>query len=168
MRTKRKTTVKPPAKRSGKTVKGESISALSVELGVHRQTMKRVLRELQVKPVGTLKGCAVFNREEATAAMEAHREAARQQTEPMARLTMARARLTEAKAAILKRDHVAVATVREWSASLTKDITAIVRQLHLLAPSLAGLGVAEIDGRLKDVEHDLLTQLYGLRDPAKT
>jgi hypothetical protein len=129
--------------------------------------MAKVIRELQVQPVGVVRGAKVYDAEEATAALAAHREAAEAMSEPQQRLTLARARLAETKATLLKRDYVPVATVREWAASLTKDITAIVRQLHLEAPKLAGLGVAEIDARLKDVEHDLLTKLYGLRDPAR-
>jgi hypothetical protein len=160
--TKLKHVRKSPTKPVGKSPSRLSISALSVALGVDRRTIDKVLRELKVKPVGMVKGSPVFDRAEAEGAMKAHVEASAARLEPRARLTMAQAVLAEIKASILKRDHVPVAMVKEWGASLGADIRKIVTQLHLLAPSLSGLGVAEIDAALRRQEDEFLVQLHGL------
>jgi len=66
--------------------------------------------------------------------------------------------------AIQRREYVPVAEVEKWGADLGGDIRTVVSQLHLSAPSLAGLSVPEIEERLKDQEVEILRQLSRLND----
>lgn len=155
---------KPRAKTKKKAPAGMSISALSDALGVHRQTLKKVLVWLGVSPVGKVKGSPTYARADAEDALAAHRAAQAQQTEPGKRLTLARAVLAETKVKMLQRAYVPMVTVREWIVTVEGNIRAIVEnRLRSLAPTLAGLDAVGIDARLKQAEDDLLTQLYDLR-----
>lgn len=61
-----------------------------------------------------------------------------------------------------KAEFVPLSVVKEWGDELGHAVRKVVCELHQLAPTLAGLSVAEIAERLKAKEQDILRQLYGL------
>jgi hypothetical protein len=50
--------------------------------------------------------------------------------------------------------------VEKWGADLESEIKNVVSQLHLLAPSLAGLQPTEIEDRLSEMENEILSRLH--------
>ena len=64
--------------------------------------------------------------------------------------------------AIAKKAYVPTAQVEAWGADLGGALRKIVTQIHLLAPSLSGLSIPEIESELKKVEDNLLGQFHGI------
>jgi hypothetical protein len=61
---------------------------------------------------------------------------------------------------VMRRNYVPVEENEKTGAALGMEIKRAVQQVHLLAPSLAGLPTAEIDLRLKEAENEILARLH--------
>lgn len=83
-------------------------------------------------------------------------------TELKARLVAVQIEKIEHALAVARGEYWAVADVKKWCAELATAVRKVVTQIHLLAPSVVGLSVAEAEARLKEVEDDVLRQLHGL------
>lgn len=80
------------------------------------------------------------------------------------RILDAKARRLEYGLAVLLREHVPAADVVRLGAELGAAIRKVVSQLHLLAPSVAGVTPAEAEAMLKDKEDEIVAQLLVLED----
>src|SRR6266704_449949 len=70
----------------------------------------------------------------------------------------------EIQLAVLRRQYVPASDVEKWGASLGSAIRKVISTLHLCAPSVVGLSVAEAEARLKEVEDEALQQLHLLNE----
>lgn len=81
-----------------------------------------------------------------------------------ARQTLLQNQKLEHQIAILRKEYVSTEDVEKWGADLGAEIKNVVCQLHLLAPSLAGLQVSEIEDRLTEMETEILSRLHLLAE----
>jgi hypothetical protein len=70
----------------------------------------------------------------------------------------------EFQLAVLRREYVPASDVEKWGATLGSAIRKVISTLHLGAPSVVGLSVAEAEARLKEVEDEALQQLHLLNE----
>ena len=70
----------------------------------------------------------------------------------------------EFQLAFLRREYVPASDVEKWGATLGSAIRKVIATLHLCAPSVVGLSVAEAEARLKEVEDEALQQLHLLNE----
>jgi hypothetical protein len=68
----------------------------------------------------------------------------------------------EAHLAIVRKEYVPASEVEKWGSDLGAAIRKIVTQIHLAAPSVAGVSVPEAEERLKEIETEILEQLHTL------
>lgn len=61
---------------------------------------------------------------------------------------------------VMRKEYVSSMEVEQWGAELGASIRKVVGQLHLQAPSLVGLPVAELELRLKELEDETIHQLH--------
>ena len=61
---------------------------------------------------------------------------------------------------VLQKEYSSNEDIEKWGAELGGEIRKIVTSLHLNAASLAGLPVAEIEIRLKEIEGEILGRLH--------
>jgi|ERR1039458_4213609 hypothetical protein len=61
---------------------------------------------------------------------------------------------------VFKKQYVPTDDVEKWGADLGMEIRKAVVSIHKVAPSLAGLSVAEIEIRLRELEDETLTKLH--------
>jgi hypothetical protein len=66
----------------------------------------------------------------------------------------------EFQLAILRREYVPSAEVERWGGELGGAIRKVVATIHLCAPCVVGVSVAEAEARLKEVEDEVLQQLH--------
>ena len=66
----------------------------------------------------------------------------------------------EIQLAILRREYMPVADVERIGGLLGTAIRKVVTQIHLCAPTVVGVSVAEAEARLKEVEDEILQQLH--------
>jgi hypothetical protein len=86
------------------------------------------------------------------------------QTQLRARQVLLQNQKLEIQIAVLKREFMPVADVEKLGGELGAAIRKVVSQIHLCAPSVVGVSVAEAEARLKEVEDDILQQLHLLAD----
>lgn len=77
-----------------------------------------------------------------------------------ARQTLLQNQKLEYQIDLLRREYVPTVEVEKWGAELKAQIKNVVGQLRLLAPSLAGLRVGEIEDRLSEMENEILSRLH--------
>lgn len=70
--------------------------------------------------------------------------------------------LLEFKIRILSRDYIPAKRVEAIGSRLGADLKAVITTLHLMAPSLAGLSVGDIEKALRDKEDDFMRQVHEL------
>jgi hypothetical protein len=70
----------------------------------------------------------------------------------------------EFQLALLRREYVPAAEVEKWGGELGTAIRKVVSTIHLCAPSVVGVSVAEAEARLKEVEDEILQQLHLLSE----
>ena len=70
----------------------------------------------------------------------------------------------EFQLAVLRRENVPASDVEKWGTSLGSAIRKVIATLHLCAPRVVGLSVAEAKARLKEVEDEALQQLHLLNE----
>lgn len=85
------------------------------------------------------------------------------QTQLKARQILLQNQKLEIQIAILKRQYMPVDEVEKIGAELGMAIRKVVTTLHLCAPTVVGVSVAEAEARLKEVEDEILQQLHMLR-----
>ncbi len=68
----------------------------------------------------------------------------------------------ELRIGVMNRAYRPVAEIERWGAELGAAIRKIVTQIHLAAPSVVGVSVAEAEARLREVEDELIEQLHTL------
>ncbi len=66
----------------------------------------------------------------------------------------------EFQLAVLRREYIPAGDVEKWGASLGSAIRKVISTLHLCAPGVVGVSVAEAEARLKEVEDEALQQLH--------
>lgn len=66
----------------------------------------------------------------------------------------------EFQLALLRREYVPAAEVERWGGELGTAIRKVVSTLHLCAPTVVGVSVADAEARLKEVEDEILQQLH--------
>jgi hypothetical protein len=66
--------------------------------------------------------------------------------------------------AVLKREYMPCAEVERFGGELGSAIRKVIAQIHLCAPSVVGLSVADAEARLKELEDEILQQLHLLDD----
>lgn len=69
-------------------------------------------------------------------------------------------RMKEHELAVQQGKYVLASDVEKWGNELGTSIRKIVSQIHLAAPNVVGVSVAEADSRLKEVEDEILQQLH--------
>jgi hypothetical protein len=79
-------------------------------------------------------------------------------------LTRAERKLREHKLAVANAEYVSVACAEQIGSRLGANIKQVVSTLHLCAPNVVGVSVAEAEARLKEVEDDIMRQLHGLSE----
>jgi hypothetical protein len=84
------------------------------------------------------------------------------QTELRSRQILLQNQKLEHQLRVLKREVVDVTEVEELGSRLAAGIRKVVSAIHLLAPSLEGLKVSEIERMLRDKEDEILGQLFTL------
>jgi len=72
--------------------------------------------------------------------------------------------LREHKLAVLRGEYVRAADVEQWGGELGTAIKGVVLKIHLCAPSVIGLAVADAEARLKEIEDQILEQLHLLNE----
>jgi phage terminase Nu1 subunit (DNA packaging protein) len=70
--------------------------------------------------------------------------------------------LREHKLAVLRGQYVLASDMQKAGAELGMAVRKIVEQIHLAAPTVVGVSVADAEARLKDIEQEILGQLHGL------
>jgi hypothetical protein len=70
----------------------------------------------------------------------------------------------EFQLALLRREYVPACEVEKWGGELGSAIRKVVSAIHLSAPSVVGLSVAEAEARLKETEDEILQQLHLLSE----
>ncbi|HVU07843.1 MAG TPA: hypothetical protein VHG89_04790 [Verrucomicrobiae bacterium] len=86
------------------------------------------------------------------------------QTQLRARQILLQNQKLEIQIAVLKREFMPVAEVEKLGGELGTAIRKVVTQIHLCAPSVVGVSVADAEARLKEVEDEILQQLHLLAD----
>jgi hypothetical protein len=66
----------------------------------------------------------------------------------------------EFQLAILRREYVPSVEVERWGGELGTAIRKVISTLHLCAPTVVGVSVADAEARLKEVEDEILQQLH--------
>jgi hypothetical protein len=70
----------------------------------------------------------------------------------------------EFQLSLLRREYVPASELEKWGGELGSAIRKVVSTIHLCAPSVVGVSVAEAESRLKEVEDEILQQLHLLSD----
>ncbi|HEU5124995.1 MAG TPA: hypothetical protein VFW05_13145 [Verrucomicrobiae bacterium] len=70
----------------------------------------------------------------------------------------------EFQLALMRREFVPAADVEKWGGELGGAIRKVVSTIHLCAPSVVGVSVAEAEARLKELEDEILQQLHLLNE----
>lgn len=139
--------------------------ALAKVLGVERKTIQRWLKDPDCPPT------AANGKYNVLAWREWVRKTGRKTGEPepdidatfeRARNILLQNQRIEFQLGILRKEYVSSIEVEQWGAELGTAIRKVVGQLHLQAPSLVGLPVAELEARLKEVEDEVISQLNSL------
>ena len=81
-------------------------------------------------------------------------------TELKARNLLLQNQRLELQLAVMRREYLPATDVERWGAELGAAIRKVVGQIHLAAPSVVGLSVAEAESRLKEIEDVVLEQLH--------
>lgn len=82
------------------------------------------------------------------------------QTQLKARQVLLQNQKLEIQIAVLRREYMPVAEVEKWGGELGAAIRKVVSQIHLCAPTVVGVSVAEAEARLKEIEDEILQQLH--------
>lgn len=82
------------------------------------------------------------------------------QTQLKARQILLQNKKLEIQIAVLEREFMPVAEVERIGGQLGTAIRKVVSQIHLCAPTVVGVSVAEAEVRLKEVEDEILEQLH--------
>lgn len=135
-----------------------SVNRLAEKLGIDRRTLKNYLKGTD--PAGEENGNPVYRLEDAMLAVKVQLKAKSNRSAGKDRLTDLQCEKLETQLAILRREYVPAEEVEKLGAELGSAIRKIIVQLHLCAPQVVGLSVAEAESRLKDVEADILQQLH--------
>lgn len=61
---------------------------------------------------------------------------------------------------VLKKEFVPAGDVEKWGAELGVEIRKTIASIHIVAPSIVGLTIAEAESRLKELEDEILTKLH--------
>lgn len=69
---------------------------------------------------------------------------------------------------VMRKQFAPTEEVETWGAHLGTAIRKVVMQLHLLAPSIVGLPIADAEKRLREVEDEILHQLHLLDGSLKS
>jgi hypothetical protein len=146
-----------------KAVKSFTINALADALGHDRRSLKRWLRG--VPPLDADgDGNPRWTLEAVQAAIRKHLDKHKAVNSAKERLLHLQAEKLEAQLGILRKEFVRASDVVKWGADLGASIRKVISQLHLLAPTLAGLEISVIESRLKGVEDEILQQLHLLEE----
>lgn len=73
----------------------------------------------------------------------------------------------EIELAILRKEYAPTEEVEQWGAELGAALRAVISRLHLIAPNLAGLSIADIESRLIEEEDEILKQIHALGENIK-
>lgn len=82
------------------------------------------------------------------------------QTQLKARQVLLQNQKLEIQIAVLKREYMPAVEVEKWGGELGAAIRKVVSQIHLCAPTVVGVSVAEAEARLKEIEDEILQQLH--------
>ncbi|MEY2466760.1 MAG: hypothetical protein QOD03_1281, partial [Verrucomicrobiota bacterium] len=86
------------------------------------------------------------------------------QSQLKARQVLLQNQKLEFQIALLRREYVPACEVEKWGGELGTAIRKVVSAVHLCAPSVVGVSVAEAEARLKELEDEILQQLHLLSD----
>jgi hypothetical protein len=86
------------------------------------------------------------------------------QSQLKARQVLLQNQKLEFQIALLRREYVPACEVEKWGGELGTAIRKVVSAVHLCAPSVVGVSVAEAEARLKELEDEILQQLHLLTD----
>ena len=70
----------------------------------------------------------------------------------------------EFQLALMRREYVPAVEVEKWGGELGGAIRKVVSTIHLCAPSVVGVSVAEAEARLKELEDEILQHLHLLNE----
>ena len=61
---------------------------------------------------------------------------------------------------VLRKEYVEAGQVEVWGAELAMEIRKAIMAIHIVAPSIVGLTIAEAEMRLKELEDEILAKLH--------
>jgi hypothetical protein len=82
------------------------------------------------------------------------------QTQLKARQILLQNQKLEIQIAVLRREYMPVTEVEKIGGELGTAIRKVVSQIHLCAPTVVGVSVADAEARLKEIEDEILQQLH--------
>jgi len=139
---------------------------LAAALGVERKTVQRWMKE-DGAPSARSDGrylVAEWSRWCAEKGKKLNEDDGESQTELRAKQMALQNRKLELQLQILVREYVSVAEVESIGARLGAAVRKVVTSLHLLAPSVAGMDVAECAALLRAKEDEIMDQFQQLAD----
>lgn len=142
-----------------------SINQLADLCQADRRTLREYLKG--VTPARFRNGFPVYRLEDALKAVRENRQKKSSKSTARDRLLRLQADKIETQLAILKKEFVPANDVERWGAELGAAIRKIITQLHLCAPQVVGVSIAEAESRLKEVEFEALEQLHLLQTSGK-
>lgn len=89
------------------------------------------------------------------------------QTQLKARQILLQNQKLEIQIAVLRREYMPVTDVEKIGGELGTAIRKVISQIHLCAPTVVGVSVAEAEARLKEIEDEILQQLHLLGQAIK-
>jgi hypothetical protein len=66
----------------------------------------------------------------------------------------------ETELAILRKEWIPASDIEKWGGALGASIRKVISTIHLCAPQVVGVSVAEAESRLKEIEDEILQQLH--------
>lgn len=139
-----------------------TVNALADLLGHDRRSLKRWL--LGVPAAGTQDGNPVYRLEDVRAAVNRHVEKREKAKNARDRLDTLKAEKLAVQIGIMRQEYRPASELEQIGYALGTAIAKVVRQIHLCAPSVVGLSVADAESRLKELEDDILDQLHLIDD----
>lgn len=150
-----------------KKLKIYSINALADLLGHDRRSLKKWLKNAPQADKDA-EGNPRYTLEVVQSAIKNQLDKRKGADTAKERLTHLQCEKLEAQIAVLRKEFVRAGDVEKWGGELGANIRKVVCQMHLLAPSLSGLDVVEIEARLKEVEDEVIQQLHLLEEKVQS
>ncbi len=138
-------------------------NALAEALGCTRQHLNRTLKKFKddaPKPRSDGRWCVAEVREFMVQHQALEGEEDLDAVKLKARQILLQNEKLEFQIKVLQGQYSSNEDIEKWGAELGLEIRKAVTSIHLIAASLAGLPIAEIESRLKEMEDEILSRLH--------